>query len=76
MRAKDPNVRQALLDKIGPVGTKKNPGPLYGVSGHGWSALAVAVYASECAECEQEHKPRKVTITEVNDEAIPAQERV
>lgn len=45
-RAKDPNVRQALLDRFGGKGaggTKKNPGPLYGVSGHGWSALAVAV---------------------------------
>ena len=27
------------------VGTKKAPGPLYGVSGHAWSALAVAVVA-------------------------------
>jgi hypothetical protein len=25
MRAKDANIRQALLDKLGPVGTKKNP---------------------------------------------------
>jgi len=47
-RAKDPNVRQALLDRFGgkaAVGTKKAPGPLYGVSGHCWSALAVAVTA-------------------------------
>lgn len=43
MRAKDANVRQALIDRLGPVGTKKNPGPLYGVSSHAWSALAVAV---------------------------------
>jgi hypothetical protein len=76
MRAKDPNVRQALLDKIGPAGTKKNPGPLYGVSGHGWSALAVAVYAAECAESDQEHKPRKITITEVNDAGISAQKHI
>lgn len=41
-KAKDPNVRQALLDLFGPVGTKKSPGPLYGVSGHVWSALGVA----------------------------------
>jgi len=27
------------------VGTKKTPGPLYGVSGHAWQALAVAVVA-------------------------------
>jgi len=43
MRAKDANVRQALIDRFGAVGTKKNPGPLHGVSGHCWSALAVAV---------------------------------
>lgn len=47
-RAKDANVRQALLDRFGPgrqtaVGTKKAPGPLYGVSNHAWAALAVAV---------------------------------
>lgn len=52
-RAKDANVRQALLDMFsGPggrpaVGTKKSPGPLYGVSGHAWSALAVAVAWSD-----------------------------
>ena len=45
-RAKDKNIRQALLDRIGPQGTKKAPGPLYGVSGHAWSALALAVYAA------------------------------
>mgnify|MGYP003803550571 CR=1 FL=1 len=46
--AKDANVRQALLDHFGPgrasaVGTRGTPGPLYGVCGDGWSALAVAV---------------------------------
>lgn len=47
-RAKDPNIRQALIDRYGPgkdvaIGTKKNPGPLYGVTKDVWSALAVAV---------------------------------
>lgn len=42
-RAKDSNIRQALIDRFGPVGTKKNPGKLYGVSGDCWSALAVGV---------------------------------
>lgn len=41
-RAKDPNVRQVLMDRFGKPGTKKNPGPLYGVKTHIWSALAVA----------------------------------
>jgi hypothetical protein len=43
MRAKDANIRQALIDRFGEVGTKKSPGPLYGVKSHIWAALAVAV---------------------------------
>jgi hypothetical protein len=46
-RAKDANIRQALIDKLGPVGTKKAPGPLYGVKSHAWAALAVAVTVAE-----------------------------
>lgn len=46
-RAKDANVRQALIDKLGPQGTKKAPGPTYGVSSHAWAALGVAVVAQE-----------------------------
>ncbi len=44
-KAKDPNIRQALIDRFGPIGTKKEPGPLYGVVSHAWSALAVGVVA-------------------------------
>lgn len=52
-RAKDPNVRQALIDlfpptgggKVAQIGTKAMPGPLYGVSSHAWPALGVAVTA-------------------------------
>jgi len=47
MRAKDPNVRQALIDRFGVVGTKKKPGPLFGISSHLWSALAIGVTAFE-----------------------------
>jgi hypothetical protein len=46
-RAKDANIRQALLDRLGPQGTKKAPGPTYGVKSHAWAALAVAVCASD-----------------------------
>lgn len=53
-RAKDTNLRQALIDAIGEVGTKKNPGPLYGVSGHYWAALGVAYTASRCEPTEHE----------------------
>lgn len=44
-RAKDANIRQALIDRLGPQGTKKNPGPTYGMRSHLWAALAVGVYA-------------------------------
>lgn len=54
-RAKDANIRQALIDmypadgggKVPQVGTKNNPGPLYGMSGDMWAALGVAVTAAE-----------------------------
>lgn len=47
-RAKDGNIRAALIDRFGPgkdkaIGKKANPGPLFGVSADVWSALAVAV---------------------------------
>lgn len=52
-KAKDANVRQALIDrfpavgggKTPQIGTKAQPGPLYGISSHAWSALAVAITA-------------------------------
>lgn len=45
-RAKDGNVRQALIDRFGgtaAMGSKKAPGPIYGVTSHKLAALAVAV---------------------------------
>lgn len=59
-RTNDAGVRRAILDLprwersgggVEPViGTRKKPGPLYGISGHMWSALAVAIYAADKAE--------------------------
>ncbi|MBB5414084.1 hypothetical protein [Paraburkholderia atlantica] len=50
-RAKDANIRQALIDLFGgkekAVGRKANPGPLYGVKSHAWPALGVAVTAAQ-----------------------------
>lgn len=43
----DKYIRQALVDKFGDPGTKKAPGKLYGISGHLWAALAVAVTCAE-----------------------------
>ena len=49
--SKDSFVREAILARFGgkdaAVGTKKAPGPLYGISGHLWPALAVAITWSE-----------------------------
>lgn len=44
-KAADSGVRTALIERIGVPGTKKAPGPTYGVTSHAWSALAVAVTA-------------------------------
>ena len=46
-KAKDANIRQALIDRYGEPGTKKEPGKLYGVKKDIWAALAVAVYAGD-----------------------------
>jgi hypothetical protein len=46
-RAKDANVRQALIDRLGPKGTKSEPGPTYGITSHVWPALAVALYVAD-----------------------------
>ncbi len=55
MRAKDTNIRQALLDrfpaegggKTPQIGIKSQPGPLFGISKDLWSALAIAVAYTE-----------------------------
>jgi hypothetical protein len=57
MRAKDANIRQALLDRYGghdaAIGTKGHPGPLHGIKSHEWSALALAVtFADQRASIE------------------------
>ena len=50
-RAKDSNVRQALIDKFGgkekAIGRKSSPGPLHGLKADEWQALAVAVTYTE-----------------------------
>lgn len=47
-RATDANIRAALLDRYGPgrekaIGTKREPGALYGMKGDCWAALAVGL---------------------------------
>jgi hypothetical protein len=51
MRAKDANIRRRVLDifpatgggKTPQIGTKGHPGPLYGVTSHAISALALGL---------------------------------
>lgn len=43
MKAKDSNIRQALIDRFGEVGTKKEKGFFYGFKKDIWSAFAVGV---------------------------------
>jgi len=55
MRAKDSNIRQAILDrypasgggKVPQIGIKSKPGPLFGVSKDVWAALGVAITFDE-----------------------------
>ena len=55
VRAKDSNIRQAMIDRFGPgkekaIGKKASPGPLYGVKKDIWSALAIAMYHLDTRE--------------------------
>lgn len=43
MKAKDANISQALRNRFGEKGTKKNPGWFFGVGKDVWSAVAIAV---------------------------------
>lgn len=54
-KANDASIRQALIDKYGPgkdmaIGTKKAPGPLYGVKADVWSAIAIGLTDIETRE--------------------------
>ena len=62
-RGNDATVRAALMDRFGtdPIGTKRRPGVLHGISKDIWSALALAVtYADHaegrCGTCGWEEK--------------------
>lgn len=50
-KAKDSNIRQAILDRFGgketAIGKKSNTGPLYGIKSHLWSALAIALFIQD-----------------------------
>lgn len=46
MKAKDANIRQAMIDTWGAQGTIKNKGATYGLKADMWSALAIATYTA------------------------------
>lgn len=65
MKAKDSNIRQAIMDRYGStreiaIGKKNNPGPLYGISNDVWAALGVAITYCEAnlEESEQTSKQK------------------
>jgi hypothetical protein len=73
-RATDSNIRAALIDRYGPgrelaVGTKRAPGPLYGLKGDTWSAFAVALTA------EATKRPTLGALERVATTAKPAHEK-
>lgn len=60
-RAKDANIRQALIDMFGEPGRKANPGLTYGFSKDMWAALGVAVTLRAKHNPEgQPHEDRKL----------------
>jgi len=46
-RAKDTNIKAALIERFGDKGTKAAPGFFFGVTGDGWSACAIAIHGHD-----------------------------
>jgi hypothetical protein len=67
-KSNDSRVRAALIDLVGPQGTKAHPGPTYGVSGDAWAALAVAVTALD--EMRAQDPPRMRGVGTANTACI------
>ena len=52
-KASDADVRAALIAYVGQPGSKKAPGPTYGISSHEWSSLAIATFLQAQEETER-----------------------
>lgn len=57
MKAKDSNIIQALKDRFGDKGTKKNPGWFYGFAKDIWQAYAIGVTYHDMYISETSQKP-------------------
>ena len=61
-RANDGTIRQSIIDRFGgkekAIGKKSSRGPLYGISGDVWSALAVALTFSDQNSPEAHAAPK------------------
>ena len=62
-RARDANIRAEIADRFGgklrAFGSKKNPGPLFGVTSHKMSALAVAIAFIDMEKERAENETRR-----------------
>jgi hypothetical protein len=52
-KASDADVRAAMIAYVGQPGSKKAPGPTYGIASHEWSALAIATFLQAQEETDQ-----------------------
>lgn len=59
VKAKDPHIRQALIDRYGGAQCVKKGGALAGIKSHLWSALAVAVAYQDITAAESNRSPRE-----------------
>lgn len=69
-KAKDSNIRQALLDRFGTQGTKKAPGWFYGVSKDVWAAIAVGVTYADKLPFDDFHEPTGAEIEDLFREPV------
>jgi len=65
MKAKDANIRQALIDRFGEVGTKKSPGWFYGAKKDIWSAIAVGITLADKLPFDEYHEPTRNELDDI-----------
>jgi hypothetical protein len=68
-RAKDKNIKAALVERFGHPGTKKNPGWMYGIKKDLWAALAVGVTWLDLNDKGWDWDKRKIVSNNVQEVA-------